>query len=141
MDLDTALARIRTRHIGTLATTKRDGRPHLTNIAFALGDDGVIRISITDDRVKTKNLRRDSRASLHVQGDNPWAYVVLDGDVDLSPVAADPADATVDELVEQYKAVGGEHDNWDEFRQAMVTDKRLLARLRLTHAYGMWPDG
>jgi hypothetical protein len=53
-----------------------------------LGDD-VVRISVTDSRAKTKNLRRDSRASLYVVGDDFWSYVVLDGTAELTPVAAD----------------------------------------------------
>ena len=75
-----------------------------------------IRISITADRAKYKNLARDPRASLHVTREDFFAYVVLEGDVELSAVAAAPDDATVDELVDVYRAMGGEHDDWDDYR-------------------------
>ena len=63
--------------------------------------------------------------------------MVLEGDVELSNVAAEPRDATVDELVELYRSLAGEHPDWDEYRQAMVDDRRVVVRLRPTHAYGM----
>ena len=137
MDLDAALAYARDRQHGVLITLKADGRPQASNIMFATGDDGVVRISLTDSRAKTRNARRDPRVSLHITADDFWSYVVLEGDADLTPVAADPADATVDELVDLYRQLQGEHDDWDDYRAAMVRDGRLVLRLRPTHAYGM----
>jgi PPOX class probable F420-dependent enzyme len=137
MELATALDFVRERHQGVLTTIKGDGRPQLSNIAYVLGDDGVVRISVTDSRAKTANLRRDPRASLHVARDDFWAYVVIEADVELMPVAADPHDATVDALVDYYRALRGEHDDWPEYRRAMVADGRLLLLLTPTRAYGM----
>jgi PPOX class probable F420-dependent enzyme len=137
MDLDHALAFARERSRGVLATVKADGRPQLSNIMYALGDDGLIRISVTADRAKTANLRRDPRASLHVTTDDFWAYVVVEGDVELTPVAGAPDDATVEELIELYRHLQGEHDDWDDYRRAMVDDRRLVVRLRPVRAYGM----
>ncbi|MBV8693663.1 MAG: PPOX class F420-dependent oxidoreductase [Actinobacteria bacterium] len=140
MELERALEVVRENRRGVLVTQRRDGRPQLSNIAYHLGDDGIVRISITDDRAKTKNLRRNPHASLYIGREDFWAYLVVDGDVELTPVAAQPDDATVDELVEYYRAVQGEHPDWDDYRRAMVKDKRLMARLRPTYAYGMWPE-
>ena len=137
VDLADALAFLRDRRQGVLTTQRRDGRPQLSNIAYHLGDDDVIRISVTDGRAKTANLRRDPRASLHATRDDFWAYVVVDADVELLPTAAAPDDPTVDALVEYYRAVAGEHPDWDDYRRAMVADGRLLLLLRPTHAYGM----
>src|SRR5260370_23832377 len=81
--------------------------------------------------------RRDPRASLYVVGDDFWSYVVLDGTAELTPVAADPADETVDDLVALYRAGAGEHPDWDEFRRDMVADSRLVVHLHFDHAYGM----
>ncbi|MGD9999172.1 MAG: PPOX class F420-dependent oxidoreductase [Ilumatobacteraceae bacterium] len=121
---------------GVLATHKRDGRPQLSNITHAVVD-GTIRVSITADRAKYVNLRRDPRASLYVTRDDFWAYVVIEGDVELTPVAAEPHDATVEALVELYRSVAGEHRDWDDYRQAMVNDRRVMLTLTPTHAYGM----
>jgi PPOX class probable F420-dependent enzyme len=137
MEPSEALDFVRDRRNGVLTTLKRDGRPQLSNISYALGDDGVVRISVTDGRAKTANLRRDPRASLHVSREDFWAYVVLEGDTQLTPTAADPDDHTVDQLVEYYRSVAGEHDDWDDYRRAMVADRRLLVLFTPTHAYGM----
>jgi PPOX class probable F420-dependent enzyme len=137
MQLDDALDFIRERNHGTLITTKSDGRPQSSNIAYVLGDDGVIRISVTDGRAKTTNLRRRPQASLHVNRDDFYAYAVVEADVVLMPVAASPDDATVDALVDYFRAVSGEHSDWAEYRRAMVADGRLILELHPTHAYGM----
>jgi len=140
MDLSPALRFARARREGVLVTLRRDGRPQLSNVLYGIGEDGdTIRISVTDSRAKTRNLRRDPRASLYVVGETFWSYVVLDGAADLTPVAADPNDAVVDELVLMYRQAGGEHPDWDEYRQAMVEDQRLVVRLRPDRAYGILP--
>ncbi len=141
MDLDDALARIRDHHSAVLATQRANGRPQLSNVSFALGDDGLIRVSITSDRAKYRNLLRAPVGSLHVSRSDFWAYVVVEADAELTPVAQTPDDATVDELVELYRSVQGEHDDWADYRRAMVADHRVVLRLRPTHAYGMWPAG
>ena len=139
MDLTKALSFARSHHQGVLITLRSDGRPQSSNIAFGVGDDGIVRISVTDNRAKTRNLRRDPRTALHVNRADFYAYVVLEGDADLSPVASRPDDATVGELVDLYRSVQGEHPDWNEFREAMVADRRLVVRLRPTRAYGMLP--
>ena len=137
MEISDALDFARDKRNGILIALKSDGRPQSSNIAFAVGDDDVIRISVTDGRAKTANLRRDPRASLHINREDFWAYVVIDADVTMLPIAASPDDATADALVEYYRTVVGEHDDWAEYRQAMVDDRRLLLELHPTHAYGM----
>lgn len=137
MDLADALSFARQHRNGVLATIRSNGRPQLSNISYVVGDDDGIRISVTDGRAKTANLRRDPRASLHVARDDFWAYAVIEGEVALSPVAADPGDHTVDALVEHYRSLAGEHDDWDDYRRAMVEDRRLLLTICPTHAYGM----
>ncbi|MFJ3822221.1 PPOX class F420-dependent oxidoreductase [Streptomyces nodosus] len=125
-------------HGGVLVTLKRDGRPQLSNVSHAYDPDRrIIRVSITDDRAKTRNLRRDPRASYHVTSADRWAYTVAEGTADLSPVAQDPYDDTVEELVRLYRDVLGEHPDWDEYRAAMVRDRRLVLRLRVERAYGI----
>ncbi|HXQ19799.1 MAG TPA: PPOX class F420-dependent oxidoreductase [Acidimicrobiales bacterium] len=137
MDLAWALEHVRPRHQAALVTIHADGRPQLTHISYAMDAAGTVRISITDTRVKTRNLRRDPRALLHVAGDNFWDYVVLDGTVELSAVAAEPHDGAADELVEVYRAIGGEHPDWEEYRRVMTQDRRLVARFRAARAYGV----
>ncbi|WP_073948112.1 PPOX class F420-dependent oxidoreductase [Streptomyces kebangsaanensis] len=135
---DALLALLSEEHGGVLVTLKRDGRPQLSNVSHAYcPDERVVRVSITDDRAKTRNLRRDPRASYHVTSPDRRAYTVAEGTADLSPVAEDPHDETVGELVRLYRDVNGEHPDWDDFRAAMVRDRRLVLRLRVERAYGI----
>jgi hypothetical protein len=64
---------------------------------------------------------------------------VVEGTATLSPVAQDPGDETVEELVAYYRALSGEHPDWDDYRRAMVADRRLVVRLAVEHAYGWTP--
>ena len=128
--------RIGTHGLGVLVTLKRDGRPQLSNVTYVF-DGERIRVSLTDGRAKTKNLRRDPRASLYVDGPGGRSYVVLEGKAELSPVAADPYDDVVEDLVDYYRTASGEHPDWDEYRRVMVADRRLMFSMTVDHAYGM----
>ena len=140
MDLSRALALAAEQKLGVLVTQKRDGRPQMSNITYCVGGDTIVRISVTDGRAKTNNLRRDPRASLYVGRADGWAYLVLEGRAELTDVAGAPNDDTVEALVGLYRASQGEHPDWDEFRQAMVDDRRLVVQFTAEHAYGMWAD-
>ena len=140
MEIERALAAARARKQSVLTTIKGDGKPQLSNVIHAVDEHGVIRVSTTADRAKYANLRRTPWAALHVDGESFWSYAVLEGDVEHSKVAADPGDAAVDELVELYRALQGEHADWDDYRAAMVRDRRVVVRIRPTHAYGALRD-
>ena len=116
---------------GVLATIRRDGRPQLSNILYFLDDDGRVKVSVTQTRAKTKNLRRDPRASLHVQGRNAYEYLVVDGVVELIE-----GDGLAEKLRHYYRRTSGEHPNWDEYDQAMITEQRLLISMSIERAYG-----
>jgi PPOX class probable F420-dependent enzyme len=136
MDTEKALDAARATHQSVFVTLRKDGRPQLSNVLHYVGDDGVVRVSTTADRAKYANLRRQPWAALHVDGSSFWSWAVLEGDVTLSPVAAEPDDATVDQLVDYYRAISGEHDDWDDYRAAMVREQRLVVHLTPTRAYG-----
>ncbi|MGW4229890.1 PPOX class F420-dependent oxidoreductase [Streptomyces sp. NPDC004980] len=122
---------------GVLVTLKHDGRPQLSNVNHAYyPEEGVIRISVTEGRAKTRNLRRDPRASYHVTSDDRWAWTVVDATAELTPPAAERDDATVEQLITLYRDVQGEHPDWDDYRRAMVEDRRAVLTLRIEHVYG-----
>ncbi|MEV1044114.1 PPOX class F420-dependent oxidoreductase [Streptomyces sp. NPDC049916] len=122
---------------GVLVTLKQDGRPQLSNVSHAYyPEERAIRVSVTEGRAKTRNLRRDPRASYHVTSDDRSAYVVAEGTAELTPAAAAPDDATVEALISLYRDVQGEHPDWDDYRRAMVEDRRVVLTLRIDHVYG-----
>lgn len=136
---DTALRRLFGEvQLGVLATLKRDGRPQLSNVTHLYdAAAGSIPVSITEPRAKTKNLRRDPRASYHVTLPDGWSYAVAEGTAELTDVAKGPHDATIEALVDLYRRIKGEHPDWDEYRAAMVPDERVLLTIRIERVYGM----
>ena len=136
MDLTTAIEWAAQHRHGVLITLRTDGRPQSSDIVYAV-EDGSFLISITDDRAKTRNLRRDARAVLHLTDPGTWSYLSFDGTVELSPVTVEPGDETSNRLVAYYEQSAGEaHPDWDEYRRAMIDQQRLIARLTPTSAVG-----
>lgn len=121
---------VRRNHRAVLATIRRDGRPQMSNIAYLLDDDGLIKISTSETRAKTLNLRRDPRASLAVQGDSWYQYLCVDGTArirDGNPLA---------ELRHVYERIAGKpHPNWAEFDQAMIDERRVLLEITVDRLY------
>lgn len=137
---DKLLALIADNSLGVLATIKRDGRPQLSNVTYHFDPRILtIEVSITEGRAKTRNLRRDPRASLFVSSDDGWSYAVAEGDAVLSAPAAEPDDDATESLVALYRKIAGEHPDWDDYRRAMVVDRRVLLQLPVSHLYGMPP--
>lgn len=117
-------------HRGVLATLKRDGMPQLSNVVYALDDDGRIKISSTVTRAKTRNIRRTGRAALAVQGDTWGEYLVVEGRAEVldGDVLAD--------LRRVYVKIRGEaHPDWAEFDAAMRREQRVLLALHLDKLY------
>lgn len=135
MNVADAMGFVESRSKGVLATHRSNGRPQMSNIVYGTNDGSVL-VSITADRAKTTNMRRDPRASLHVSADDFWSWVVLDCEASLGPVAAEPGDDAVMELRALYRSLSGEHPDWDDYDRAMIADHRLVATLHPVHAYG-----
>jgi PPOX class probable F420-dependent enzyme len=122
---------------GSLITLKRDGRPQASVVIHAWDAPArTVRMSLTDDRAKTRNLRRDPRASYQVVAPDLTAWAVGEGFAQLTAPAADPYDATVEALVDLYRRLAGEHPDWPEYRAAMVADRRVVLTLAFEHVYG-----
>ncbi|HZE17843.1 MAG TPA: PPOX class F420-dependent oxidoreductase, partial [Mycobacterium sp.] len=93
---DKLLAVISGNSLGVLATIKRDGRPQLSNVQYYFDPrNTAVQVSVTEPRAKTRNLRRDPRASILVSSDDGWSYAVAEGTAQLTPPAAAPDDDTV----------------------------------------------
>ncbi|WP_072805518.1 PPOX class F420-dependent oxidoreductase [Rhodococcoides yunnanense] len=124
-------------NLAALSTLKRDGRPQISNITYHYDPDArQFAISVTDGRVKTKNIRRDPRVSLYVNARQGGAYAVAEGSARLSEVATEPDDDAVEQLISLYRKVQGEHPDWDDYRAAMVRDKRLVLYVDVEKFYG-----
>jgi PPOX class probable F420-dependent enzyme len=118
---------IRQNHHAVLVTRRADGRLQSSPVVCGVHDDGRVAISVTDDRAKTKNLQRDPRATLCVLSDAFFGeWVQIDGTAEIVPTA----DA-VEGLVALYRQIAGEHPDWDDYRAAMVRDRRVLVLISI----------
>jgi len=130
MDTAQALKFIKDNPRAVLATRNEDGSPQLTPIVAATSDDGNLLISSRETAYKTKNARRDPHVSLCFLNPNffgEWVYV--DGTAEIVPLP----DA-MELLVDYYRRLSGEHQDWDDYRAAMERDKRLIIRVTIDHA-------
>ena len=130
MDIEGARQFIRNNHRAVLATTRADGSPQLSPITVALDDAGRAIISTRETAMKVHNLRRPPRASLCLLNDRffgEWGQI--EGDVEI--VALPKA---MDLLVDYYRSVSGEHPDWDDYRQAMVNERRVVLRITIDRA-------
>ncbi|GAA0448145.1 PPOX class F420-dependent enzyme [Actinoplanes capillaceus] len=123
--------------LGVLATIKANGLPQLSPVTpYYDRDADMIYVSIVEGRAKTANLRRDPRAALEVTSADGWSWATAEGPVTLTGPGADPYGPEVEALVGYYRSAAGEHPDWEEYRQAMVSDRRVLMALRVNRVYG-----
>ncbi|HEY3503926.1 MAG TPA: PPOX class F420-dependent oxidoreductase [Actinocatenispora sp.] len=131
MDLDEARAVMREQHHAVLATIKPDGTPQLSPVTVGVDDAGHAVVSTRETAYKTRNLRRDPRVYLCVLPDRffggQWLQVAGTAEVVSLPDAMEP-------LVDYYRGISGEHPDWDEYRQAMRDQRRVLVRVTLESA-------
>jgi PPOX class probable F420-dependent enzyme len=130
IDIPEALEFVRHNHNAVLATTRADGSPQLSPVTVGVDDGGRIVISTRETAMKTRNLRRDPRAVLCVVTKRfygPWVQISGTAEIVSLPEAMDP-------LVEYYRGISGEHPAWDEYREAMRSEQRVLVRIAVTAA-------
>jgi len=118
-------------HRAVLATIRRDGRPQLSSVSYALDQDGRIKISVTRDRAKTRNLQRDPRATLEILDDDWHQNLLIDATVEV-----ETGPTVLPDLRRVYQLItGGPHPDWSEFDAAMGRDQRCLLALTIERLY------
>ena len=141
VDRELLLDFLRPRHHVLLGTFRRDGRVQLSPVSGGVDEQGRLVISTYPRRAKTANARRDPRVTAVVLSDD-WdgAWVQLEGTVEVLdlPEALEP-------LVDYYRAISGEHPDWDDYRAAMTRQGKSLLRVTITSwgpiATGGFPPG
>jgi PPOX class probable F420-dependent enzyme len=130
MDVERARAFIRENHRAVMATRRANGDPQLSPIMCAVDADGRVTISTREPAMKVKNLRRDPRVSLCVLNDGFFGdWVQVDGTAEVVSLPE-----AMELLVDYYRSVAGEHPDWDEYREAMERDRRVLVRIDIDRA-------
>ncbi len=130
MQLERAREFMRVHHRAVLATSRSDGRPQLSPVTVGVAEDGRVLVSTRETAIKTKNLARDPRASLCVMNDRffgEWLQAEGTAEIIHLPEA-------MEVLVDYYRRISGEHPDWDDYRDAMRRDRRVIVAITLTRA-------
>jgi PPOX class probable F420-dependent enzyme len=113
------------RHHGILATQRADGRAQMSPVTMGMDPEGTILVASYPERAKVRNLRQRPWADLCVLSDSfndQWVQVSGPAEVVDLPEA-------VEGLVTYFRSISGEHSDWDEYRQAMVDQGKVLIRM------------
>jgi PPOX class probable F420-dependent enzyme len=125
--LDELLEFIRPRHRGILVTTRAEGWPQLSPVTMGVDDLGRVVVSTYPERAKARNAAARSRGSMLVMSDGfSDEWVQVDGQIEVIG-----GDAGVEALVDYFRVISGEHPDWDEYREAMRRQGKVLLRLTI----------
>jgi PPOX class probable F420-dependent enzyme len=130
MDLDKARDFIRDNHRAVMVTTHADGRPQTSPVTVGVDAEGYVVVSTRETAAKTRNLRGNPGVTLCVMTDaffGDWIQAEGTAEVVSLPEAMEP-------LVDYYRSITGEHPDWDDYRSAMIRDRRVIVRIDLTRA-------
>lgn len=123
----------RSNHRAVLATRRADGRPQLSPVTVGVNAEGRLLVSTRETAVKAKNLARDPHAWLCLLNDRffgEWLQAEGIAEIVHLPEA-------MDLLVDYYRGISGEHPDWDDYREAMRRERRVILRITVT---GAGPD-
>jgi len=126
MDLDQARDFVRSHHRAVMATRRSGGGIQQSPVVVGVDGDGFLVVSSREGAYKTRNLRQDPWAQVCVFTDRffgEWVWVEGEMQVISLPDAMEP-------LVDYYRAIAGEHPNWDEYRESMRQERRVVLRMR-----------
>jgi PPOX class probable F420-dependent enzyme len=132
---DQARKFVASNHRAVLITRRAAGGLQTSPVLVGIDSDGKAVISSRETAYKVRNLRRRPTATLCVFNDNffgPW--IQIDGTAEIVPLPH-----AMDGLIDYYRRISGEHPDWDDYRRAMVDQRRVLIQLTIdnvgpTHA-------
>lgn len=123
MDVSTGLDYVRKNSRAVMLTNRKNGAPAMSPVTVGVVDDQMI-MSCRETAYKVGHLRRDPYTSLCVFPDKwlgRWVQLNCRAEVISLPEA-------METLVAHYRTLSGEHPDWDDYRRAMVNDRRCIIR-------------
>jgi PPOX class probable F420-dependent enzyme len=122
---------VRPRHRMVLSTFRGDGSLQSSPVTGGVDQQGRLVIASYPQRAKSANIRRTPEASVVVLSDEfNGPYVQIDGDAEVIDVPE-----AIELLVDYYRAIAGEHPDWDEYRSAMLSQRKCVIRVT-PHRWG-----
>jgi PPOX class probable F420-dependent enzyme len=130
MDLDEAREFMRENNRAVLATRTPGGGVQQSPVLVNVDGEGRAIISTRETAYKTKNLRADPWAQVCVFTERffgKWIFAEGRAEVLSLPEAMDP-------LIDYYERFPDENPDWDDYRERMRREKRVLVRITLERA-------
>jgi PPOX class probable F420-dependent enzyme len=130
VDVETAIAFIEQNHRGVLATTRADGSTQTSPVTAGVDAERRVVVSTRETAYKVRHIRALPYAALCMFSDGffgDWVQVEGPAEVVSLPDAMEP-------LIDYYRGIRGEHPNWDEYREAMERERRVVVRLTVERA-------
>jgi PPOX class probable F420-dependent enzyme len=126
MELTDAIEDFRQNHRAVLATRRRDGRPQMSPVVQAVGNDGLILVSTRTGAIKVRNIIRDPNVSICALSDGFFGkWVQVDGTASIIQMPAAMA-----LLRFAYAQIAGEHPDWAEFERDMIAQHRVAIAIK-----------
>ena len=123
MEISEAVEFVRRNHRGVLAVTRADGKPQMSPVTASVDKDGLVVVSSRETAYKVRSLRARPYAAYCGFADQffgqPWVQIEGPARIISLPEA-------MDQLVDYYRSVSGEHPDWDDYRAAMERDQRVV---------------
>jgi PPOX class probable F420-dependent enzyme len=130
MDIAAAQEFLRDNHRAVMHTFRGDGSPQLSPVVTAIDEEGRVMVSTREPAMKARNLRRDPRVSLCVQNDRFFGeWIQVDGRAEIITLPE-----AMPLLEQTYRLIAGEHPDWDDYRQAMERERRVIVRIAIERA-------
>jgi PPOX class probable F420-dependent enzyme len=112
------------KNFAAVATLMPDGSPQVT-IVWVDSDGKHVIFNTAEGRIKTKNLRRDSRVAVAVMNsENPYQQVMIRGHV--VEMTHEGADAHIDRLAKKYLGV-------DKYPHRAPGEQRVIVKIIPEH--------
>ncbi len=129
MTPEEALAFVAGNHRAVMVTRRSDGGLQTSPLTVGVDDEKIV-ISSRETAYKVRNLRRDPSATLCVLNDGFYGdWIQVEGRAEIVSLPE-----AMEGLVDYYRRISGEHPDWDDYREAMVRDKRVLLRVSIDKA-------
>jgi PPOX class probable F420-dependent enzyme len=130
MDIDAALDFLRSNHRAVMATSRSDGTTQMSPITVGVDSAGRVVVSSRETAYKVRHLRALPYAAVCAFTDRFFGeWVQVEGPVEIVPLPE-----ALEPLVEYYRAISGEHPDWDDYRAAMERDRRVILRMSVERA-------
>jgi PPOX class probable F420-dependent enzyme len=113
-----------------MVTRHADGRPQTSPVLCTVDDAGRILVSTRETAAKTRNLLRDPNVTFCVTTDAFFGeWIQIDGEAEVIHLPE-----AMDQLVDYYRKISGEHPDWDDYRASMERDRRVIVRTTIIRA-------